>query len=77
MIAGIVLFALGLKKTIEDVGDPLATVPAVALCGGLSLYSSATSPSAYGSSIPFGGRRRRGPAGSAPAGWPPASACSP
>jgi low temperature requirement protein LtrA len=38
MIAGIVLFALGLKKTIEQVGDPLATVPAVALCGGLSLY---------------------------------------
>jgi low temperature requirement protein LtrA len=38
MIAGIVLFALGLKKTIEQVGDPLDTVPAVALCGGLSLY---------------------------------------
>jgi low temperature requirement protein LtrA len=38
MVAGIVLFALGLKKTIEQVGEPLATVPAVALCGGLSLY---------------------------------------
>jgi low temperature requirement protein LtrA len=38
MIAGIVLFALGLKKTIEAIGEPLATVPAVALCGGLSLY---------------------------------------
>jgi low temperature requirement protein LtrA len=38
MIAGIVLFALGLKKTIEHVSEPLATVPAVALCGGLSLY---------------------------------------
>jgi low temperature requirement protein LtrA len=38
MIAGIVLFALGLKKTVEHVGDALATVPAVALCGGLSLY---------------------------------------
>jgi low temperature requirement protein LtrA len=38
MIAGIVLFALGLKKTIEHVDEPLATVPAVALCGGLSLY---------------------------------------
>jgi low temperature requirement protein LtrA len=38
MIAGIVLFALGLKKTIEQVGDPLDTVPAVALCGGLSIY---------------------------------------
>jgi low temperature requirement protein LtrA len=38
MIAGIVLFALGLKKTIEQVDEPLATIPAVALCGGLSLY---------------------------------------
>jgi low temperature requirement protein LtrA len=38
MIAGIVLFALGLKETIEHVAEPLTTVPAVALCGGLSLY---------------------------------------
>jgi low temperature requirement protein LtrA len=38
MIAGIVLFALGLKKTIEEVDEPLATVPAVALCGGLALF---------------------------------------
>ena len=38
MVAGIVLFALGLKKTLADVGDPLETVPAVALCGGLALY---------------------------------------
>jgi low temperature requirement protein LtrA len=38
MIAGIVLFALGLKATIEDVGEPLAAVPAVALCGGLATY---------------------------------------
>jgi low temperature requirement protein LtrA len=38
MIAGIVLFALGLKKTVEQTSEPLATVPAVALCGGLSLY---------------------------------------
>ena len=38
MIAGIVLFALGLKKTVEQVGDPLGTVPALALCGGLSLF---------------------------------------
>jgi low temperature requirement protein LtrA len=38
MIAGIVLFALGLKKTIEQVDEPLATIPAVTLCGGLSLY---------------------------------------
>ncbi len=38
MIAGIVLFALGLKGTIEGVDEPLGAVPAVALCGGLSLY---------------------------------------
>jgi hypothetical protein len=41
MIAGIVLFALGLKETIEHVSEPLGIVPAVALCGGLSLYYSA------------------------------------
>ena len=38
MIAGIVLFALGLKFTTHDVHAPLAMIPAVALCGGLSLY---------------------------------------
>ena len=38
MIAGIVLFALGVKKTIGDVDEPLKTVPAVALFGGIALY---------------------------------------
>ena len=38
MIAGIVLIALGLKKTLEDVGDPLATAPVVALLGGAAVY---------------------------------------
>jgi low temperature requirement protein LtrA len=38
MVVGIVFFALGLKKTLADVGDPLATVPATALTGGLALY---------------------------------------
>jgi low temperature requirement protein LtrA len=38
MIAGVILVALGLKKTIDHVGDPLETVPAVALVGGVSLY---------------------------------------
>jgi low temperature requirement protein LtrA len=38
MIAGIVLLALGLKKTIGDVDEPLKTIPAVALCGGVALY---------------------------------------
>jgi low temperature requirement protein LtrA len=38
MVAGIILLALGLKKTLGDVGDPLKLVPAVALLGGTSLY---------------------------------------
>jgi low temperature requirement protein LtrA len=38
MVAGIVLFALGLKKTLADVDDPLATVAALALTGGVALY---------------------------------------
>jgi low temperature requirement protein LtrA len=38
LIAGIVLVALGIKKTLGDVDDPLKTVPAAALCGGAGLY---------------------------------------
>jgi low temperature requirement protein LtrA len=38
MIAGIVLFALGLEKTVGHAGDRLDTVPAVALCVGAALY---------------------------------------
>jgi low temperature requirement protein LtrA len=38
MIAGIVLFALGLKVSIGHLDDPLDTIPAVALCGGLAAY---------------------------------------
>ncbi len=38
MIWGIVLVALGLKKTLLDVGYPLKTVAAVALFGGLAMY---------------------------------------
>src|SRR5215213_4152884 len=38
MVAGIVLVALGIKKTLADVGDPLGTIPAIALCGGVALY---------------------------------------
>ena len=38
MVAGIVLVALGIKKTLDHVGDPLGTIPAVALCGGVALY---------------------------------------
>jgi low temperature requirement protein LtrA len=38
MIAGIVLVALGFKKTLLHVDEPLHTVPAVALFGGIALY---------------------------------------
>jgi low temperature requirement protein LtrA len=38
MIAGIVLLALGVKKTLAHVDEPLKIVPAVALCGGVALY---------------------------------------
>jgi len=38
MVAGIILFAMGVKKTLADMGEPLAIVPAVALCGGVALY---------------------------------------
>jgi low temperature requirement protein LtrA len=38
MVAGIILFAVGVKKTLGDVGEPLKLVPAVCLCGGIALY---------------------------------------
>ena len=38
LVAGIVLAAFGLKKTIEHVGDPLESVPAAALVGGVAMY---------------------------------------
>jgi low temperature requirement protein LtrA len=38
MVAGIVLLALGMKKTLEHVEDPLKTVPAVATLGGTAVY---------------------------------------
>jgi low temperature requirement protein LtrA len=38
MVAGIVLVALGMKKTLEHVDDPLKVVPAAALLGGTAIY---------------------------------------
>jgi low temperature requirement protein LtrA len=38
MVAGIVLLALGMKKTLEHVEDPLKIVPDVALLGGAAVY---------------------------------------
>jgi low temperature requirement protein LtrA len=43
MIAGIVFFAVGVKKTLGHVGAELDAVPAVALCGGVALYLLALS----------------------------------
>jgi low temperature requirement protein LtrA len=41
MIAGIVLFAVGMKETIAHVDEPLGTIPAVGLFGGVALYFAA------------------------------------
>jgi low temperature requirement protein LtrA len=38
MVAGIVLIALGMKKTLGHVEDPLKLVPAAALLGGTAMY---------------------------------------
>ena len=43
MVAGIVLLALGIKKTLGHVGEELEPVPAAALCGGVALYLVALS----------------------------------
>jgi low temperature requirement protein LtrA len=41
MVAGIVLFALGMKTTLAHVDEPLGIIPAVGLSGGLALYFAA------------------------------------
>jgi low temperature requirement protein LtrA len=38
IVAGIIIFAVGMKVTIHDVGAPLADVPRLALCGGIAMY---------------------------------------
>ena len=38
LIAGVVLVALAIKKTLEHVGEPLEEAPAFALCAGVALY---------------------------------------
>jgi low temperature requirement protein LtrA len=38
MVAGIVLVALGMKKTLGDVGEPLKIEVATALLGGTAIY---------------------------------------
>jgi len=41
MVAGIILFALGMKTTLAHHDAPLDLIPAVGLCGGLALYLAA------------------------------------
>jgi low temperature requirement protein LtrA len=41
MVAGIILFALGMKTTLAHHDVPLDVIPAVGLCGGLALYLAA------------------------------------
>jgi low temperature requirement protein LtrA len=38
MVAGIILFAFGVKTVLAHTGEPLEAVPATALCGGAALY---------------------------------------
>jgi low temperature requirement protein LtrA len=38
MVAGIIFAALGIEQILAHVGEPLRTIPAVALCGGVALY---------------------------------------
>jgi low temperature requirement protein LtrA len=66
MIAGVVLFALGLKTTVGGVGETLDTVPAVALCAARLCTSWGSSRSFSGSPAgsSAGGRSAR------PSSWP-------
>ena len=41
LVAGIVLLALGVKKTLGDIDEQLEAVSAVALCAGAALYLAA------------------------------------
>jgi low temperature requirement protein LtrA len=41
MVAGIILFALGVKTTLAHHNEPLEIIPAIGLCGGLALYMAA------------------------------------
>jgi low temperature requirement protein LtrA len=43
MVAGIILFAVGIKGTLPHLSAHLEAVPAVALCGGAALYLAALS----------------------------------
>jgi low temperature requirement protein LtrA len=38
LVAGIIVFAVGVKLAVHDVGDPLSDAARLALCGGVALY---------------------------------------
>jgi low temperature requirement protein LtrA len=38
IVAGIIIFAVGMKVTIHDLGEPLASAARLALCGGIAMY---------------------------------------
>ena len=57
MVAGIVLFALAVKKTLAHFGDDLDTVTAAALCGGPAMYLLAHDAMRFRTSRTYNGRR--------------------
>jgi len=57
MVAGIVLFALAMKKTLAHFGGELDTIPALCLCGGSALYLFAYVALRFRVSRTFGGGR--------------------
>jgi low temperature requirement protein LtrA len=38
IVAGIIVFAVGMKMTIHDLGEPLSDAARLALCGGIAMY---------------------------------------
>jgi low temperature requirement protein LtrA len=38
IVAGIIVFAVGMKSTIHELGEPLTDAARLALCGGLAMY---------------------------------------
>jgi low temperature requirement protein LtrA len=57
MVAGIVLLALGIKKTVGHGGDALHAMPAFCLCGGVAMYLLAHVAFRYRNTHTVGGRR--------------------
>jgi low temperature requirement protein LtrA len=57
MVAGIVLFALGLKHTLGHPAHELATVPAFALCAGPAMYLLAQDAMRFRTSRTYNWRR--------------------